>query len=117
MLKFIQAAGHARRGLSYMLKTQRSAQIELVAAFLVLIAGLWRGLGRPQWLMLALAIGLVLMAEAFNTALEVLADKLHPKRHPAIGAAKDLAAGAVLVAAFVSLVIAWAVFWPDPNPF
>jgi diacylglycerol kinase len=113
MPKLIQAFGHALRGLSYMLKNQRGPRIELAASVLVVGAGLWRGQGRPQWTLLAVAIGLVWMAEAFNIALEVLADKLHPKRHPAIGEAKDLAAGAVLITVLISPVIAWVVFWPE----
>lgn len=61
------------------------------------------------WALLALAVGLVLVAELFNSALETLLDHLHPGQHPEIGTAKDIAAGAVLVACAVA-VLAGAAF-------
>ncbi len=61
---------------------------------------------------IALAIGLVWVAEALNSALEALADAVHPERDARIGSAKDLAAGAVLAAAIVSAVIGALVFGP-----
>jgi diacylglycerol kinase (ATP) len=59
-----------------------------------------------------LAIALVWVAEAFNSALEALADAVHPNRDPRVGRSKDLAAGAVLVAAIASAVIGALVFGP-----
>ena len=55
--------------------------------------------------------GLVLVAELLNSALETLADHLHPEQHPEVGAAKDIAAGAVLVASAVALVVGLAFLW------
>jgi diacylglycerol kinase (ATP) len=55
-----------------------------------------------------LTIGFVLAGEIFNTAIEVLADHLHPEQHPAIRAVKDCAAGAVLVASIAALAVAAA---------
>lgn len=60
------------------------------------------------WAMGVLAAGLVLMAELFNTAVEVLADHLHPETHPEIRAVKDIAAGAVLVSSVLALLVAIA---------
>jgi len=57
------------------------------------------------WAVIALAIGLVVVAELLNTAIEALADHLHPQHHPAIGLCKDVAAAAVLVASAVALVV------------
>jgi diacylglycerol kinase (ATP) len=63
----------------------------------------------PLWWALGLlAIGLVIVAELLNTALETLSDHLHPERHPEIKAAKDIAAGAVLIASVVALAVAVA---------
>lgn len=55
-----------------------------------------------------MTIGLVMMAELMNAALETLADRLHPERHPEIGAAKDMAAGAVLAASVAAVLVAVA---------
>lgn len=60
------------------------------------------------WALGALTIGMVLVAELFNAALETLTDHLHPEQHPEIGAAKDIAAGAVLVAAMSAALVAVA---------
>ena len=69
--------------------------------FLVLI------LTRPApiwWAVLGLAVGIVLMAELFNSALETLIDHVHPEHHPEVGAAKDIAAAAVLLASIAAVV-------------
>ena len=58
------------------------------------------------WAIGVLAIGLVLVAELLNSALETLADRLHPERHPEIRSMKDMAAGAVLIASITALMIA-----------
>ena len=60
------------------------------------------------WAMGALAVGLVMATELFNTAIETLADRLHPELHPEIGAVKDIAAAAVLMSSIIALLIATA---------
>ena len=57
------------------------------------------------WAVMALTIGAVVASELLNTALEALADHLHPQQHPAIGLSKDVAAGAVLVSSVAALVV------------
>ena len=69
-------------------------------------------IGRGDWCLLAFAAGLVWMAEAFNTALEILADEVSLDRRGGIGKAKDVAAGAVLVAAATAVIIGALVFLP-----
>ncbi len=67
----------------------------------------------PQaWALLVLAMGLVWMAEAFNTALERALDTLHPFPHPGIGWAKDVAAAAVLLAALTAALVGLLVLGP-----
>jgi diacylglycerol kinase (ATP) len=74
--------------------------------------GAWLGLSRAEWCWIALAIALVWVAEGLNSALDSLADAVHPERDPRIGRAKDVAAGAVLVAAIASAVIGALIFGP-----
>lgn len=103
---------YALQGLVFMLRSQPNAWLHLLATLGVCGAGLYFGLSRDEWLWICVAVVLVWSAEAFNTALEQLADAVHPQRHPGIGRAKDLAAGAVLVAAIGAAVIGGVVFWP-----
>ena len=103
---------HALRGMRHLVRTQPNARLHLLAAFLVCAAGVYLGLGRAEWLWITVAIVLVWSAEAFNTALELLADVLHPEQHPGIGRVKDVAAAAVLIAATGAAVIGMLVFVP-----
>lgn len=103
---------YAVAGLATLLRTQYNAWIHAAATLLVIAAALWFGLNAYEWLWLVLAMVLVWMAEAFNTALELLADAVTRDRHPLIGQAKDVAAAAVLVAALGALVIGVLVLGP-----
>ncbi len=102
----------ALQGMAYLVRTQPNARLHLLAASLVCAAGFYVGLDRTAWLWVVLAIVLVWTAEAFNTALEQLADALHPAQHSGIGRAKDVAAAAVLIAAAGAALIGGLVFWP-----
>jgi diacylglycerol kinase len=108
----LQTFAYALHGLAHLVRTQPNARVHLLAAALVCAAGVYFGLSRGEWLGVTVAIVLVWSAEAFNTALECLADALHPERHPGIGRAKDVAAAAVLIAALGAVVIGMLVFVP-----
>lgn len=103
---------YAVAGLATLLRTQHNAWIHAAATLLVIAAALGFGLNAYEWLWLVLAMVLVWMAEAFNTALELLADAVTRERHPLIGQAKDVAAAAVLVAALGALLIGVLVLGP-----
>jgi diacylglycerol kinase (ATP) len=102
----------AGRGIAALLADEPNARIHGVASVAAVTLGAWLGLSASEWCWIALAIALVWVAEAINTALEALADAIHPARDPRIGRAKDLAAGAVLVAAIASAVIGALLFGP-----
>lgn len=110
---FVRRLGFALQGLRHTVVTERSFRVHLVAAAGVLAVLLITRPAPVWWAVLGLAVGFVLMAELFNTALETLADHLHPERHPVVGAAKDIAAAAVLVASGAAAVagLAFAVDW------
>ena len=95
-----------------MFRTQRNARVHLVAAVAVVAAGQGLDLATGDWLWIVAAIVAVFAAEAFNTALESLADAVHPETHPLIKRAKDAAAGAVLMTAIGAALIGCVVFWP-----
>jgi len=95
-----------------MLRSQRNAWIHALATALVCIVGFLLRLSAPEWCGIVLAIVAVWTAEALNTALEFLTDVASPTFHPLAGKAKDVAAGAVLLAAIGSVVIGLLVFGP-----
>jgi diacylglycerol kinase len=103
---------HALDGIVHLLRTQWNARVELLAALLALALGAFLGLRAWEWVVLVLQIALVLALEAVNTALEALCDEVALERRPRIKAAKDVAAGAVLIAALASLATGAILFAP-----
>lgn len=108
----LESFRYAARGIATMLRGEANARIHVAAALLAIGAGLGLGIERGEWLAIALAIGLVFMAEGFNTAFEALCDVASPGRHPLVERAKDVAAGAVLLAALAAVAVALLVFGP-----
>lgn len=103
---------HAWRGLAYLIASQHNVWIHLAAAAGVIGAAIAFEVNRWEWAWLILAIGLVLAAEAMNTAIETLADALSPEYNAGIGRAKDVAAAAVLLLALTAALIGALVFLP-----
>lgn len=108
----LRSVRYALRGIGVMLRTQHNAWVHAVATVAAVGAGLVLGIGRLEWLAVVLAIMAVWTAEALNTAFESLCDVASPEFHPMVERAKDVAAGAVLVAATGSVVIGLLVFGP-----
>jgi len=95
-----------------MIQSERNAQIHLVATLVAITAGFTLGIERSEWLAVILAIAGVWCAEGFNSAIEELSDTVSPEHHPGIARTKDIAAGAVLIAAIAASVIAVLIFGP-----
>ncbi len=108
----LQSFKYAVNGLALMLKSQHNAWLHAVATLAVVILGLACRLSCGDWCWLVLAILAVWTAEAMNTALEFLADVASPDFHPLVEKAKDVAAGAVLLSAIGSVIIALLVLGP-----
>jgi diacylglycerol kinase (ATP) len=104
--------GFALSGLAFMLRTQGNARLHLVATVAVAGLGAWLGLDAGDWLWLVAAVALVWIAEALNTAIEHLCDVVSPERNGDVRRAKDVAAGAVFLAAIAAAAIGALVFWP-----
>jgi undecaprenol kinase len=100
--------GFALRGLAHALRTEASLQFQAGALLATLAALLLLRPGALWWAAVLLACAAVIAAELFNTAIERLADQLHPAEHPQIGIVKDCAAAAVLIAALGALGVALA---------
>jgi diacylglycerol kinase (ATP) len=101
---------NAFRGVWYFLKNEPNNRLHLTLAALALIGGWYFHIAPFEWLAIILCIGMVLGAEAFNSALEHLGDVVEPNTHEGIRKAKDISAGAVLVAAITSVVVALVIF-------
>lgn len=103
---------YAARGVGRLLATQTNARIHACAAMAVAAIGYWLEVSLIEWSLLILAIGLVLCAEGLNTAIEFVVDLASPQWHELARDAKDVAAGAVLLASIAALGVGLAVFVP-----
>jgi diacylglycerol kinase (ATP) len=108
----LRGVGYALRGIGIMVTSQHNAWIHAGATIAVVSVGLALGLSAGEWCWIVLAIMAVWTAEALNTAFEFLTDVASPTFHPVAGKAKDVAAGAVLLAAAGSVVIGLLVLGP-----
>ena len=110
--KRIAAFSFAFKGVFYLFTHEAHAAIHLLAAIAVIVAGFLFKISPTEWCIICICIGSVFMAEAFNTAIEKLADKISSERDPLIGIAKDVSAAAVLLFAIATIVIAAIIFIP-----
>lgn len=110
--KLLDSFDYAAAGVIYTLRTQRNMRIHITAALLVLGLGLYLRLSSRDLLFLFFAIVLVIMAEMFNTAIEAAVDLYVQHFHPLARIAKNVAAGAVLMAALNSIIVAYIVIYP-----
>jgi len=108
----IAAFRYAANGILWFFKLERNAKIHFVCTILVMVTGIGLSVNRTEWLLLTFAIILVWVVEMLNSAIELLCDFVQPERHASIKIVKDLAAGAVLLAAIGSLIIGGVVFLP-----
>ena len=102
----------AGNGCWRLVRQEAHARIHLIAAVAVIVVGAIVGLSATEWCLVALCIGMVFMAEAFNTAIEKLADRVSKDYDPLIGAAKDVAAGAVLFISLAAAAVGLIIFIP-----
>ncbi len=102
---------NAFRGIWFAVKSERNFRVHIVALLTVLYFSHVFGVGRLEGAVLALCVGAVLGAELFNSALEAAVDLVSPEKQKKAGLSKDCAAGAVLVLALVSVLVAVFVFW------
>jgi len=110
--KRAQSFRHAFRGICVFLKTQRNAWVHLCIALVAVVMGIFFSISVTEWLVIILCIGMVISAEAFNTAIEIHMDLTSPDQHPFARDTKDVAAGAVLIISLTAFAIGIAIFLP-----
>ena len=108
--KRLKSFVYAFKGIGSLLKKEHNAWIHCTA--IVTIAGFYYGITPTEWCIVLLCFGMVLAAEAFNTAIERLVNLVSPDFHPIAGDVKDVAAGAVLICAIAAALIGGIIFLP-----
>lgn len=103
---------HAFRGIRYVFANEQNFRIQMMVALAAIVLAVIFAISRFEWLLLLLIIGLVLLLELVNTAVETMLDLLKPRLHVHVERAKDTMAAAVLVASLVGLIIGLFIFVP-----
>lgn len=108
----LKSVSYAFKGALKLISTEHSVMVQFSVGVLISIAGFYFSITATEWLFQTLAIGLVISVEGLNTAIEKIADFIHPNYHERIGFIKDIAAGAVFFAAVTALIIGLIIYVP-----
>lgn len=108
----IKSVGYAFKGAYLLITTEASLKIQFVIGAIMTIVGIYYGLSATEWCIQILVIALIMAIEGVNTAIEEIADFIHPERHQKIGLIKDLAAGAVFIVAIAAVIIGCIIYIP-----
>lgn len=114
--RLIKSFNYAVEGIIYTLKKEANMKIHFFIAFIVLLSSLFFNFSRIEFVMLIFTISLVMITEMINTAVENTIDMYTDKFHPLAKIAKDVAAGAVLIASINSIIVAYLLFFDRVNP-
>jgi diacylglycerol kinase (ATP) len=110
--KRIKSFSFAINGIIALVKKEHNARIHLVASLCVTILGFVLKISTAEWISIVIVIGLVIISELFNTAIEKLADLVDSNWNKQIGQVKDYSAGAGLISAIVSVIVGGLIFIP-----
>lgn len=108
----IKSIGYAFKGALLLLKNEASVKVQFFIALLVTAAGFFFNISSTEWISQLLAIGLVLSMEGINTAIEEMANFIHPEHHQKIGLIKDIAAGAVFISSVFAVAVGFIIYLP-----
>lgn len=108
----LKSISFAVKGAIKLITTEDSIKVQFSIAILMTIAGFYFSISAIEWLFQILSIGLVMSIEGLNTAVEKIADFIHPEYHERIGFIKDISAGAVFFAAITAIVIGLIIYVP-----
>ena len=108
----LKSVSFAAKGAVKLITTEHSVMVQFFIGIIMTIVGFFMHLTPTEWLFQTLAIGLVMSIEGINTAVEKIADFIHPNYHERIGFIKDIAAGAVFFAALTAIAIGLIIYVP-----
>ena len=103
---------YAFNGAKTLIKNEPSIKVQVFLVVIVTAMGFYFKISSVEWMFQLLAIGLILTAEGLNSAIEAIADFIHPDYHIKIGHIKDIAAGAVFFAAIIATIIGLIIYIP-----
>lgn len=107
-----KSIAYALKGLKHLIKTEPNVTIHLIATCAVILTGLITELERSEWIAIIIAIGIVWIAEGFNTCIELLCDATIGTRYDKrVEVIKDISAASVLLASITSATIGIIVFF------
>lgn len=110
--RFVASVLYALNGIRIAICHERNMRIHFVATIAVIVAAAIFRISKMEWLVLLLTIGAVMSLEIVNSAIERTVDLVTDEYRPLAKEAKDLAAGAVLMFAFISVIIGISIFFP-----
>lgn len=108
----LKSMTHAYRGIGIFIRTTHNSWIHIFFGILVIFLGIVFRLSTVEWAIIILTIGVVVLAETINTAIEIDIDLTSPTYHPYARDTKDVAAGAVLISAIVAVIVGLIIFLP-----
>jgi diacylglycerol kinase (ATP) len=108
----LKSVSFAVKGAVKLITTEHSIMVQFFLGIIMTIVGFFMHITTTEWLFQTLAIGLVMSIEGINTAVEKIADFIHPNFHEKIGFIKDIAAGAVFFAALTAIAIGLIIYVP-----
>ena len=112
LISRIRSVNHAWRGLGILMKTTHNLWGHLFFAVLAVSLGIILDISASEWLFIILAIGLVIITEALNSAFEIDIDLTSPEEHPYARDTKDISSAAVFISVWVAMVIGIIIFVP-----
>lgn len=112
MKAFLKSFVYAAEGVAHCMLKERNFIVHCCAAVAVIIAGFCFGINGTEWMIVCINIGMVIGFEMLNTSVEKFCNLVHPQHHPFVKVIKDVAAGAVLIAAIIAVVCGAVIFLP-----
>lgn len=108
----MRSVGFAITGIITFVRSEPHALLHFIATIIAIAAGFYYHISDMQWIMLSIVIAIVWITEMLNTVLEKVMDHISPDYHPRVKWIKDVAAGAVLIAALLALIVGIIIFTP-----
>ncbi|MEZ4796567.1 MAG: diacylglycerol kinase family protein [Flavobacteriaceae bacterium] len=108
----IKSIGYAFKGAYHLISREASVKVQFVIGIIMTIVGYFVGLSTTEWIIQILVITLIMALEGVNTAIEEVADFIHPDFHKKIGLIKDISAGAVFIFAIAAVIVGLIIYIP-----
>ena len=112
IIRLIKSFQYAFRGFCKIFKEEQNLKIQSIAAIVIIVLAIYFNITKTEWMFLIFVIGLVILMEIANSAVERVADLLKPRIHTYVKEIKDITAAGVMVASLIALIIGIIIFWP-----